>query len=1140
MPNYFDAVESDLEPKFVANVNDIKLIQSNIETAFVQTIIDNLGDAYVISDEDDSFELTPIENLSTGIYDQIHEVNNDWQDIQDLYVLQKIPLAKSSVEKIYLSFKNESLVDNINVNTELLDGNQELLGSATLEIPANTAATQYELSFAEHHLPIDNVYLKIKRTNTAGVYIEFDNTGSYESGMQTSPDDSDYEDINGDLYFKQSYATQSTFDVTKGVAVIQGNKIHNLDSHVTIPPASAFGDRIDIVVMDRDGTFDVIEGTPATEPEEPTPDEDRLIIAYVTVYQNQPQSVNMDVDQDRTLGRTRLKSIPQRVRDVEQELNWRSLHDIPERIKYNLSGTSLIGSGSSNMTWDGDLSAYRLTSNEIVRKAWTFKGDENIASTYQIDHSDHTNGIIKLATTTYNYEEVYIGHDNTHRSVTSRVCRTYRNKSKVSRYPGGFFTIKNTRKLTQVGVDLRRATNVNRARIIVCKRVGKNLTHFETSNWVSASNFDQRLWMPTYYTFSGTKWLTPGEYAFIVMPEPKYTSTTKPGILIADVWYSYTKGINNNAYGEWIGWYPVTIPSSDTGSYRYGVTLASRPGRSMGTVVKTQAPGYTKYGTVTSSPLATGSGIASVTVDKNLVIPSETYYKLEVSNDGGNNFFQMSGDSYTFTSQSGQSFVWRLTLNTNNTAKTPYIQYSTIKQYAIKFTLTLSAGSPPTSGQLVSAIFNGPGIVQYALGYSQNVGDALVVDRFSRFEWLRLWASNNDGFINIDFEGSDDGTYFNTVKAGVNLEEISQGPTMYGEAVDPDEYNYNAIVNMNVLTDQEVIEPCETAWTSDDLTNVTCTADSSSPYEGTYSAKMELIAGATTGLIAHKERTASLIGYDTVQITVKSSVALAAGDFKFRIGADEDCTDILEEFDIPAISSTGSWITFEFKLNDPTLLSQVKSFGIEQVVDKGALNFNIDSIKAMTLGLRLLEDCETLWTEDKASNMTISLESGGSYVKQGTYSNKIVFDTDPGTGLMTHKAKTPTLDLTDMKQIRFWLYTTTNIAAGDWDFLIGSDTGCTSILESHSLPAIGSGRFVRITFDLDEPSLLGAVASFGLRLNQASYTTGTLYIDAIEGLATESVPFYQKYVRFRLNMFRALGTDTSPTVHKLGVIPRFI
>jgi hypothetical protein len=527
-----------------------------------------------------------------------------------------------------------------------------------------------------------------------------------------------------------------------------------------------------------------------------------------------------------------------------------------------------------------------------------------------------------------------------------------------------------------------------------------------------------------------------------------------------------------------------------------------------------------------------------LSIERYLQAPSETYYKFEVSNDGGNNFFQMTGPNYTFTSQTGQSFVWRLTFYTNNPTKTPAMYYEAKKQYAIKFVLNLSSGTPPTNGQLISATFNGPGIVQYALGQAQSPSDTVVVDRFNRFEWLRLWCSENSGNISVDFEGSNDGTRWDTVKSGVSLTEIGQSPTMYGESVDFDEYNYNAVVNMNVLTDQETIEPCESAWTSDDETNVTCTADSGSPYEGTYSSKMALGANATTGLIAHKTRDVSLINYDTIQIAFKSSVQLSAGDFKFLIAANSECTDILEEFDIPAVYNT--WTIFEFKLNDPSALSQVKSFGLEQVVDKGAVDLNIDSIKAMTLGLRMLENCETLWTEDKPSNITISLETSGTYKKEGTNSNKISVDSDPGTGLITHKVKAPTLDLSDMKQIRFWLYSTTDITFGDWDFLIGGNEACTTILESHPIPAVASGGFIRITLDLDDPSLLTDVASFGLRLNQVNYTTGILYIDAIEGLSTESVPFYQKYVRFRINMNRTLGTDTSPTVHKLGVIPRFV
>jgi len=86
MPNYYTVVEGGLRPKFVAQSEDVNAIQSHIEAALVNLIVDNLGSAYVLSDEDDAFEMTPLVNLTTETIDQQNPNGAIDKFTKDLYL----------------------------------------------------------------------------------------------------------------------------------------------------------------------------------------------------------------------------------------------------------------------------------------------------------------------------------------------------------------------------------------------------------------------------------------------------------------------------------------------------------------------------------------------------------------------------------------------------------------------------------------------------------------------------------------------------------------------------------------------------------------------------------------------------------------------------------------------------------------------------------------------------------------------------------------------------------------------------------------------------------------------------------------------------------------------------------------------
>ena len=1135
MPEYYiKNDDGDLEPLRPANVEDINLIQSNISTAFIQLIIDNFGDAFILDDNENAFRLSPVENTSTAVTDQKNENGSGWKELNDLYVTQVLTLEKSSIQNLRLKFKNISTTTSINVTMEIRDLNEVLLGSYTLTVPSNTTEeTEYIIPFGIHHLPAGDYTLKIKRTNASGVRIKYDANGTYGGKMAESPDDDTYNPLGTDLWFKEEYATQSTFDVVSGIAVIQGFKLYNLDTHVTISPASAYGDRIDLVVMKRDGTFEAIPGIAGTHPEAPEAPSGELKVAYITVYKNSPLAINMDIDQDETLSHTKPRSLKHRLGDVEQEVRYMMTKNPPKRIKYNLSGSSLINEAESPyMEWDSASSSWILSSHAIVRESWTLKDDINF-TTDGIDHSDHTNGIIKLATTLYEEDTFSAGHGGSSRSVLGNKCQIYKNRAQISRYPAGFFSVSKGGYMRRIGLQPFWSVGTIEGGTLYLMQGNRII---EASAYLPISSWTSNNWEQNWFTFSGNTWLQPGEYYWVLLPTP--SSSNRAGKLWIDTWYSHDSNYArvNNTYAEFMGWFPNITPSGYTGN---GIVLASRPGRGVGFDVIQNCPGFVDKGTITSSAIDTGdgNGIATAMLDLNIRVPDGTYYKLEVSNDGGTTFYQMTGTKYTFSNQSGTNFVWRVTLYTNNRQKSPEIYFDYAKQYAVKVTLGLAtgAGTPPTEGELVTKTFDGPRIVQYGLGLTESAEstESILLDRFSHWDWLRMWVDKNAGNVDVNFETSNDGSTWKIIKSGLTLEEIGQDSTLFGEDVDSDEYNYWCDLDANLLTDEEVVQACETAWSAAQE-EVTCTADEEN-VEGTYSAKMEIGADATTGLISYKAKDLSMVNYDWIEIKVRSSIALNADDFAFRVCSDTEGTEIIEDYNIPAVTGD-TWTTFRFQIKDPSLMDEIKSFGLEQVVDKGAMDFYIDSIKGIRIGLTTLEACETAWTSDKSPTATTSRDSVSP--AQGTYSSKITWSSDPGTGLLEHIVESAGLDLRTFKQLRIWFKSSVNLENDDVSFLISDNDTCTSILEEHPLPAVAAAAgWTRITFDLDDPRLLNSIKSFGLKLNRSGLTSATINVDGIQGVTTLLTPFYQKYVRMRFEFSRENGNDISPSVHKIGVIP---
>ena len=173
-------------------------------------------------------------------------------------------------------------------------------------------------------------------------------------------------------------------------------------------------------------------------------------------------------------------------------------------------------------------------------------------------------------------------------------------------------------------------------------------------------------------------------------------------------------------------------------------------------------------------------------------------------------------------------------------------------------------------------------------------------------------------------------------------------------------YEYNtSTTTWDCITPGITLDDCEDAWTQVDAA-CTVTADTAIKLRGSKSAKMAMTAAAATGDQAYEDTgTKDMSAYTHVHFWIYSTVALAAGDFGFKIceNATAAETDTWAEWAIPAVAaSTWTPICIELLLadvlnssgyTDYADLDSVDSIALTQVVDKGALDIYIDDVRAV-------------------------------------------------------------------------------------------------------------------------------------------------------------------------------------------------
>jgi len=143
-----------------------------------------------------------------------------------------------------------------------------------------------------------------------------------------------------------------------------------------------------------------------------------------------------------------------------------------------------------------------------------------------------------------------------------------------------------------------------------------------------------------------------------------------------------------------------------------------------------------------------------------------------------------------------------------------------------------------------------------------------------------------------------------------------------------------------------LIEDCEDAWNEYAGTGVTATADNTVYKVGTYSAKA--VCDATTGVeVVMTEAISStdMSGYKGIRCWAYSSVTLTANDWQLLLDDSINCATPIKTLDFPAMTAA-TWYNVCFDVGDMSSATAIISIGLGQAVDKGAMNFYIDDVRA--------------------------------------------------------------------------------------------------------------------------------------------------------------------------------------------------
>ncbi|MBO5476305.1 MAG: hypothetical protein J6A15_00940 [Clostridia bacterium] len=404
MASYYTPIQGTLDTGKTARSSDIHLIQSGIQDAISKALIDITGTGVILGESEDALKLEPTTqkiDQSNPFFDE----ENAGVSFYEIYLRQPIDIEKSSIETVRLQMLNNSNI-SVTIYGEIRDADLDLV-QETNTILNPTDDNEYadiDFHFNLNHLPLGRYYFVLRPVDVSAVdltingdesiydtlrpemfLVKYDNEGNYSKaqeeiewnsentdGLEASYDGNEFlearyleelrvtddsgnvviADHNFDLYFEEIFSSGNTYLINNGAAIVLGEKVYPLDTHVTIDGPSTHGDRTDLVILTADGQLHVIKGTVYTGEKFYPTDNTGLKIAYITTYQyglsdaEKEKLLNGEtvdivnkkvpsIEQNDENEMTRRRDILERIRRLEKKINYQFTNNSPTRIKYN-------------------------------------------------------------------------------------------------------------------------------------------------------------------------------------------------------------------------------------------------------------------------------------------------------------------------------------------------------------------------------------------------------------------------------------------------------------------------------------------------------------------------------------------------------------------------------------------------------------------------------------------------------------------------------------------------------------------------------------------------------------------------------------------------------------------------------------
>lgn len=128
----------------------------------------------------------------------------------------------------------------------------------------------------------------------------------------------------------------------------------------------------------------------------------------------------------------------------------------------------------------------------------------------------------------------------------------------------------------------------------------------------------------------------------------------------------------------------------------------------------------------------------------------------------------------------------------------------------------------------------------------------------------------------------------------------------------------------------------------------------------------------------------------------------------------------------------------------------------------------------------VIDDCEDAWNESVGANVTSTFDT--VVKKRGSGSVKLDVAVGAVVGNLATEAISPSINLTQRKQVSLWIQSSIALNAGDLQLLLDDTANCASPLETLNLPALNAGEMTKVYLTLNAPANLSAVISVGLKM----------------------------------------------------------